>query len=96
MKFSKGDVVIVKSGGPALTVVDVDDDEVKCLYFAEELGEFKKTTLPAFVLESYEEDEEDEDEEEEEDEEDEDDEEEDEPMEGESEEDEEDEEQPAS
>lgn len=62
MKFSKGDVVIVKSGGPALTVVDVDDDEVKCLYFAEELGEFKKTTLPAFVLESYEEEEEEEDE----------------------------------
>lgn len=83
MKFSKGDVVIVKSGGPALTVVDVDDDEVKCLYFAEELGEFKKTTLPAFVLESYEEDEE----------KDEEDEEEDEPMESESEED---EEQPAS
>ncbi len=90
MKFSKGDVVIVKSGGPALTVVDVDDDEVKCLYFAEELGEFKKTTLPAFVLESYEEDEE-EDEEDEEDEEEE--EEEDEPLQGESEED---EEQPAS
>lgn len=90
MRFSKGDVVIVKSGGPALTVVDVDDDEVKCLYFAEELGEFKKTTLPAFVLESYEEDEDDE--EDEEDEEDED-EEEDEPMESESEED---EEQPAS
>lgn len=90
MKFSKGDVVIVKSGGPALTVVDVDDDEVKCLYFAEELGEFKKTTLPAFVLESYEEEEEEEEEDEEDEEEEE---EEDEPLHGESEED---EEQPAS
>lgn len=84
MKFSKGDVVIVKSGGPALTVVDVDDDEVKCLYFAEELGEFKKTTLPAFVLESYEEEEEEEEEDEEDEEEEE---EEDEPLHGESEED---------
>ncbi len=66
MTFDKGDVVILKSGGPALTVLEMDDEDVKCLYFSEEIGEFKKTTIPAFALEPFEDDEEEEDEEEDE------------------------------
>ncbi len=61
MTFSKGDVVSVKSGGPALTVLSVEDENVTCLFFSEELGEFKHTTIPAFALEMFD-DEDDEDE----------------------------------
>lgn len=72
MKFSKGDVVVVKSGGPVLTVLDVDDDEVKVLFYSDEIGEFRTDRLPAFALQPYgddeAEDEQDEDEDEEEDE----------------------------
>lgn len=57
MTFSQGDIVNVKSGGPALTVLSVDGDHVKCLFFSEELGEFKETVIPSFALETYEEDE---------------------------------------
>jgi uncharacterized protein YodC (DUF2158 family) len=55
MTFNKGDVVNVKSGGPALTVLSVADEAVTCLFFSEELGEFKETTIPAFALETYDE-----------------------------------------
>lgn len=54
MKFFPGQTVAVKSGGPALTVLSADGDEVKCLFFSEELGEFKETVLPAFALEGFE------------------------------------------
>jgi uncharacterized protein YodC (DUF2158 family) len=55
MSFSKGDVVSVKSGGPALTVLSVEGEHVTCLFFSEELGDFKHTTIPAFALESFDE-----------------------------------------
>jgi uncharacterized protein YodC (DUF2158 family) len=77
MSFDKGDTVTVKSGGPALTVLEIDGEHIKCLFFSDELGEFKETTLPAFALEaatdedvaeaSVEDDEDDEDSEDEED-----------------------------
>ncbi len=67
MSFSKGEIVALKSGGPALTVVSVDGEAVTCLFFSDEIGEFKLTLIPAFALESYG-DEEEEGEEEEEDE----------------------------
>ncbi len=57
MTFSQGDTVNVKSGGPALTVLSVDDGHVKCLFFSEELGEFKESVIPAFALEAFEDDE---------------------------------------
>lgn len=57
MTFSEGDIVNVKSGGPALTVISVLGEHITCLYFSEELGEFKEAVIPAFALESYEEDE---------------------------------------
>lgn len=70
MTFSEGDIVSVKSGGPALTVISVLGEHVTCLYFSDELGEFKEAVIPAFALESIEDgatdDDEDEDEEEEE------------------------------
>ena len=50
-------VVEVKSGGPALTVLSVDGDHVNCLFFSEELGEFKEAVIPAFALEAFDEDE---------------------------------------
>lgn len=33
MSFSKGDVVKLKSGGPEMTVVEVDDEECFCRWF---------------------------------------------------------------
>lgn len=57
MTFSQGDTVNVKSGGPALTVLSVDGDHVKCLFFSEELGEFKEAVIPSFALEAFDEDE---------------------------------------
>jgi uncharacterized protein YodC (DUF2158 family) len=75
MTFSEGDIVSVKSGGPALTVISVLGEHVTCLYFSDELGEFREAVIPAFALESVEdgameEDEDEEDEEEEDEEED--------------------------
>ena len=54
MKFFPGQTVAVKSGGPALTVLSAEGEHVKCLFFSEELGEFKETVLPAFALEGFE------------------------------------------
>ncbi len=56
MSFSQGDTVNVKSGGPALTVLSVSGDHVTCLFFSEELGEFKQAVIPSFALEMFEED----------------------------------------
>lgn len=58
MRFAQGDTVNVKSGGPALTVLSVDGDEVKCLFFSEELGEFREAVIPAFALAAFDPDEE--------------------------------------
>lgn len=51
--FSAGDVVQVKSGGPALTVLSHDDKGVRCLFFSDEQGEFRETVIPAFALDLY-------------------------------------------
>lgn len=77
MELKAGDVVILKSGGPALTVSEVTDESVECIWIGEE-GDLFREKLPASVLElahidiSDDEDEHDEDEESEEDDEDED------------------------
>ncbi|MEP9349600.1 DUF2158 domain-containing protein [Xanthobacter sp. KR7-225] len=70
MAFTPGDIVQLKSGSPALTVVGVEGDEVKVFWYADEVGEFRTLTIPAVALESLELDDfaDDEDEEEEEDE----------------------------
>lgn len=76
MAFAPGDIVQLKSGSPALTVVAVDGEEVKVFWYADEIGEFRSQTLPAIALETLDladfEDDEDEDEEDEDEEDDED------------------------
>jgi uncharacterized protein YodC (DUF2158 family) len=66
-----GDVVILKSGGHPVTVAEVNDDTVECLWMGGE-GDLFRETLPKAVLESAEiddsEDEQDESEDEDEDE----------------------------
>ena len=73
MTFAPGDIVQLKSGSPALTVVTASDTEVSVVWYAEEDDTFRTHTLPAIALEKLEiADFDDEDEDEEEDEEDED------------------------
>lgn len=51
--FKIGDVVQVKSGGPAMTVV-APGDEVECLWFSEGTETFRRDKLPATALEPVE------------------------------------------
>ena len=76
MELKPGDVVILKSGGHPLSVVEVNGDKIACVWMGNE-GDLFRETLPIAVLESAEhdldddeddEDDEDEDDEEEEDE----------------------------
>jgi uncharacterized protein YodC (DUF2158 family) len=73
MKLKAGDVVVLKSGGQALTVAEVNDENIDCIWIGEE-GELFRETLPAVTLElaAVEPDEEEDDEEEDEEEDDED------------------------
>ena len=73
MELKPGDVVILKSGGHPLSVVEVKDDKVACVWMGNE-GDLFRETLPLAVLEladadTDEDDDDDEDEEDEEDEE---------------------------
>jgi uncharacterized protein YodC (DUF2158 family) len=74
MELKPGDVVILKSGGHPVTVVEVNDDAVECLWMGND-GDLFRETLPLVVLESAEigdpEEEDDEDDKEEDDDEDE-------------------------
>jgi len=75
MEVKPGDVVILKSGGHPLSVVEVNESNVACVWMGNE-GELFRETLPLAVLElaeaepsdEEEDEEEDEDEDEEEDE----------------------------
>jgi uncharacterized protein YodC (DUF2158 family) len=74
MDLKPGDVVILKSGGHPLSVVEVNDGKVVCVWMGNE-GDLFRETLPLAVLELAEpehEDDEDEDEDDEDDEEEED------------------------
>jgi uncharacterized protein YodC (DUF2158 family) len=51
MKLKPGDVVILKSGGQPLTVAEVGDDAVECLWMGA-AGDLFRETLPLAVLES--------------------------------------------
>ena len=85
MELKPGDVVMLKSGGHPITVVEVEDDKVECLWMGTD-GDLFRETLPLVALESTEldpeDDEEEDDEEEEEDDEEDDDEDEDEDNDG--------------
>jgi uncharacterized protein YodC (DUF2158 family) len=62
MDLKPGDVVTLKSGGHPLTVVEVKEDEVACLWMGGE-GDLFRETLPLAVLERADDLSEDEDEE---------------------------------
>ncbi|MDP2802415.1 MAG: DUF2158 domain-containing protein [Phreatobacter sp.] len=66
MTFSPGDIVILKSGGQALTITAIDNDEASCIWLGEE-GDLFREAIPLVALQAIDP----EDEEEEEDEEDE-------------------------
>lgn len=53
MALKAGDVVVLKSGGQALTVAAVDGNTVECVWIGEE-GELFREELPSVVLESAE------------------------------------------
>jgi uncharacterized protein YodC (DUF2158 family) len=53
MELKPGDVVILKSGGHPVTVAEVHDDTVECLWMGGE-GDLFRETLPKAVLESVE------------------------------------------
>jgi uncharacterized protein YodC (DUF2158 family) len=53
MELKPGDVVILKSGGHPVTVAEVNDDTVECLWMCGE-GDLFRETLPKAVLEAYE------------------------------------------
>ena len=48
--FDVGAIVALKSGGPGLTVLGQAGDHVHCVFFSDELGEFKETMLPVVAL----------------------------------------------
>jgi uncharacterized protein YodC (DUF2158 family) len=50
MKLKPGDVVMLRSGGQALTVAEVGDDAVECLWMGAD-GDLFRETLPLAVLE---------------------------------------------
>ena len=68
MDLKPGDVVILKSGGHPLSVVEVNGDNVACVWMGNE-GDLFRETLPLAVLELAEHDTSDDEEEEEDDEE---------------------------
>ena len=58
MDLKPGDVVILKSGGHALSVVEVKDGNVVCVWMGNE-GDLFRETLPIAVLELVEHDDDD-------------------------------------
>ena len=66
MNFAAGNIVVLKSGGPAMTVIATSGENVECLWMSD-IGELSRDTIPAIALEIVEVDDEDEDEEEDED-----------------------------
>ena len=53
MELKPGDVVILKSGGHPVTVVEVNDDAVECVWMGND-GDLFRETLPLVILESAE------------------------------------------
>jgi uncharacterized protein YodC (DUF2158 family) len=49
MAFEPGDVVYLKSGSQALTVVIVDEDNIECVWINDN-GELFRETIPAIAL----------------------------------------------
>ena len=49
MAFAPGDVVTLKSGGHAMTIVSVDDEDIDCLWVSDG-GALFRQTIPAIAL----------------------------------------------
>ena len=50
MEFKKGDIVQLKSGGPAMVVTGQSGEGVQVLWYGEMVDELKTTTVPDFCL----------------------------------------------
>jgi len=50
MDVKPGDVVVLKSGGQALTVAEVHDKDAECVWIGDD-GDLFRETLPLIVLE---------------------------------------------
>ena len=50
MDFKKGDIVQLKSGGPAMVVTGESGEGVQVLWYGEMVDEIKTTSVPAFCL----------------------------------------------
>ncbi len=50
MDFKKGDIVQLKSGGPAMVVTGESGDSVQVLWYGEIVDEIKTGAVPAFCL----------------------------------------------
>jgi uncharacterized protein YodC (DUF2158 family) len=50
MTFPIGSTVALRSGGPGLTVLGQVGDRVHCVFFSDELGDFKEAMLPSVAL----------------------------------------------
>ena len=50
MEFQKGDIVQLKSGGPAMIVTGQNGEAVQCLWFGEISDDVKTGTIPSFCL----------------------------------------------
>jgi uncharacterized protein YodC (DUF2158 family) len=53
MSFSAGSIVVLKSGGPAMTVVAANEDGVECIWMSD-VGELSRDVIPAVALEQVE------------------------------------------
>ncbi|TDU01168.1 uncharacterized protein DUF2158 [Azorhizobium sp. AG788] len=51
MAFAPGDIVQLKSGSPALTVISESGEMVEVVWYSDENGEFRTQTLPVIGLE---------------------------------------------
>lgn len=51
MDLKPGDIVMLKSGGQAMTVAESSDDSATCLWMGED-GDLFRETLPLAVLDS--------------------------------------------
>jgi hypothetical protein len=50
--YAAGDVIALKSGGPAVTVLSQDGETLKVIFFSDEIGEFREAMLPLVAVEA--------------------------------------------
>jgi uncharacterized protein YodC (DUF2158 family) len=54
MTFSIGDTVQLKSGGPVMTVAEIEGERVTCVWYASNHGEFRTFVFAQALLEEVE------------------------------------------